>query len=100
MRLALSEAALSAREGQLAMSVATGLKVMSAMMQAEITGLAGPEVRHDPGRAVVRHGSAPSSVTLGARRVPVSRPRARTGKGEEVALDTFAAFAGDDLLAG
>jgi hypothetical protein len=39
VRLALSEAAVSAREGLLAMSVATGLKVMHAMMQAEITGL-------------------------------------------------------------
>ena len=60
VRLALSEAAVSAREGLLAMSVATGLKVMSAMMQAEITGLAGPKGKHDPGRSVVRHGSAPS----------------------------------------
>lgn len=100
VRLALGEAALSAREGLLAMSVATGLRVMSAMMQAEITGLAGPKGKHNPGRSAVRHGSARSSVTLGARRVPVSRPRARTGNGEEVALDTFAAFAGDDLLTG
>ena len=99
VRLALSEAAVSAREGLLAMSVATGLKVMHAMMQAEITGLAGPKGKHNPDRDAVRHGSAPSSVTLGARRVPVSRPRARTGDGEEVALGTFAAFAGDDLLA-
>ena len=89
----------AAREGLLAMSVATGLKVMHAMMQAEITGLAGPKGKHNPDRDAVRHGSAPSSVTLGARRVPVSRPRARTGDGEEVALGTFAAFAGDDLLA-
>ena len=72
VRLALSEAAESAREGLLAMSVATGLKVMHAMMEAEITGLAGPKGRHNPGRAAVRHGSTPSSVTLGARRVPVS----------------------------
>lgn len=103
VRLALGEAAVSAREGLLAMSVATGLKVMHAMMQAEITGLAGPKGRHNPDRGAMRHGSAPSSVTLGARRVPVSRPRARTGDGsggeeEEVALGTFAAFAGDDLL--
>src|SRR5512134_291299 len=82
----------------LAMSVATGLTVMSAMMQAEITNLAGAKGKHDPDRRVVRHGSARSSVTLGARRVPVSRPRVRTTDGQEVALETFAAFAGDDLL--
>ena len=66
VRLALNEAALSAREGLLAMSVATGLRVMLAMMQAEITGLAGPKGKHHPGRAAVRHGNAPTSVTLGA----------------------------------
>ena len=98
VRLALTEAAASAREGLLAMSVATGLKVMSAMMHAEITSLAGAKGKHDPNRRVVRHGSARSSVTLGARRVPVSRPRARTTDGQEVALETFAAFAADDLL--
>jgi putative transposase len=37
---------------------------------------------------------------LAARRVRMSRPRARTGHGEEATLETFAAFAGDDLLAG
>ena len=99
VRLALSEAAASAREGLLAMSVATGLRVMHAMMQAEITTLAGPRGRHDPDRAAVRHGSAPSSVTLGARRVPVTRPRARRTEGTEVQLESFTAFAGDDLLA-
>ena len=42
VRLALSEAAASAREGLLAMSVATGLRVMHAMMQGR---------DHDTGRA-------------------------------------------------
>jgi putative transposase len=62
VRLALSEAAVSAREGLLAMSVATGLKVMSAMMQAEITGLAGPKGKHSTTPA------GPPSATA-ARRV-------------------------------
>ena len=59
VRLALSEAASSAREGLLALSVATGLTVMHAMMQAEITDLAGPKGKHDPDRAVP-HGAATS----------------------------------------
>jgi putative transposase len=96
VRLALSEVAASAREGLLAMSVATGLKVMAAMMEAE---LAGPRGKHDPDRLVGRHGSARSSVTLGARRVPVIRPRVRSTDGQEVALSAFAAFTDDDLLA-
>ena len=48
----------------------------------------------------MRHGAAPSSVTLGARRVSVTRPRARRTDGTQVQLESFAAFAGDDLLAG
>jgi hypothetical protein len=94
----LSEAAAAAREELLAMSVATGLKAMHAMMQAEITSVAGPRRRHNPDRSAVCHGSAASSVTLRARRVPVSRPRAHTTDGAQVPLQTFAAFAGDDLL--
>ncbi len=61
----MSEAAAAAREGLLAMSVATGLKVMHAMLQAEITSVAGSRGRHDPHRSAVRHGSAAGSVTLG-----------------------------------
>lgn len=61
------------------MSMATGRKVMSAMMQAVITTLAAPRGKHDPNRHVVRHGSARSSVTLGHSRglldVTVSRLR-------------------------
>ncbi len=64
VRLALSEVAASAREGLLAMSVATGLKVMAAMMEAEVAELAGPRGKHDPDRVVGRHGTARSSVTL------------------------------------
>lgn len=99
VRLALSEVAASAREGLLAMSVATGLKVMAAMMEAEVAELAGPRGKNDPDRVVGRHGTARSSVTLGARRGPVTRPRVRSTDGQEVALSTFAAFTDDDLLA-
>ena len=80
------------------MSVATELKVMYAMMESEITELAGPRGAHDPERAVGRHGCAPTSVTLRARRVPVDRPRARTADGRKVPLSIFAAFVGDDLF--
>jgi transposase-like protein len=37
-------------------------------------------------------------VTLGGRRVPARRPRARTTDGKEVKLDSWEVFAGDDLL--
>jgi transposase-like protein len=96
--LALADIAGVAREGLLAMSVAAGMAVMAAMFEAEITAATGPKGRHDPQREAVRHGTGKGSVTLGGRRVAVSRPRARTLAGHEVPLDTYAAFAADDLL--
>jgi transposase-like protein len=80
------------------MSVAAGMAVMQAMFDAEITAACGPKGRHDPGRAAVRHGAGTGSVVLGGRRVPVTRPRARTVDGHEVPLAAYRLFAADDLL--
>lgn len=96
--LAMTDIADAAREGLLAMSVAAGMAVMQAMFETEIAGVAGPKGKHDPQRAAVRHGQGRGSVTLGGRRVPVDRPRARTTDGHEVALNTYTHFAADDLL--
>jgi putative transposase len=98
VRLALADIAGAAREGLLAMSVAAGMAVMQAMFEAEITVVTGPKGKHDPNRTAVRHGTGPGSVTLGGRRVPVTRPRARTIDGHEVPLESYAHFAVDDLL--
>ncbi|HET6193559.1 MAG TPA: IS256 family transposase [Trebonia sp.] len=98
IQLALTDIAGAAREGLLAMSVAAGMAVMQVMFEAEISDVAGPKGKHDPNRAAIRHGSGRGSVTLGGRRVPVSRPRARTTDGHEVPLGTYTHFASDDLL--
>jgi len=98
VRLAMTEVAAAAREGLLAMSVAVGLRVMGELLQAELEAKVGPKGRHDPDRTASRHGTAPGSVVLGGRRVPVDRPRARARDGHEVQLDTYTAFADDDLL--
>jgi len=89
------------REGLLAASTAVGLEVMAEMMQAEVTGLAGVKGRHDPDRVATRHGTEPGSVTLGGRRLPVSRPRVRTIGDDpvEVPLASYTTFADTDLLA-
>ena len=91
------------REGLLAASVAIGLGVMGELIDAEVTGLAGPKGRHDPDRTVYRHGTEAGRVTLGGRRIPVRRPRVRTvndGDGEhEVTLESYDTFASTDLLA-
>src|SRR5215207_6953058 len=98
VRLALTDIAGAAREGLLAMSVAAGFAVMQTMFEAEIAAVAGPKGRHDADRVAVRHGSGRGSVTLGGRRVPVRRPRARTVDGHEVPLQTYEHFAAEDLL--
>src|SRR5215831_5648442 len=84
--LAMTDIAGAAREGLMAMSVAAGMAVMAAMFEAEIAAVCGSKGKHDADRAAVRHGTGKGSVTLGRRRVPVERPRARTVDGHEVPL--------------
>jgi putative transposase len=57
VRIALADVAGAAREGLLAMSVATGLAVMQAMFEAEITAIAGPRASTIPTGS--RSGTAP-----------------------------------------
>ena len=97
---ALGELAGAAKEGLLALSVGVGLGVLHELMEAEVCEVVGPKGRHDPERVAVRHGHENGEVTLGGRRVPVQRPRARSVDGErEVELGTYAHFADRDQLA-
>ena len=97
---ALGELAGAAKEGLLALSVGVGLGVLHELMAAEVEEVVGPKGKHDPDRTAVRHGHEAGEVTLGGRRVPVSRPRARTTDGEhEIELGTYAHFTSRDPLA-
>ena len=98
IQLAMSDIAGVAREGLLAMSVAAGMAVMQAMFEAEIAQACGPKGRRDASRAAVRHGTGRGSVTLGGRKVAVTRPRARTTDGHEVTLSSYAHFAAEEVL--
>jgi putative transposase len=71
---------------------------MQAMFEAEIAAACGPKGRHDAGRAAVLHGTGRGSVTLGGRKVAVTRPRARTVNGHEVPLSSYTHFAAEDVL--
>jgi putative transposase len=96
---ALGELAGAAKEGLLALSVGVGLGVLHELMEAEVCEVVGPKGRHISDRAAVRHGHEGGEVTLGGRRVPVSRPRARSADGErEVELGTYANFVARDRL--
>jgi putative transposase len=97
--VAMAEIAGSMREGLLALAVGTGLQVMQALMEADVTEAAGPKGRHDPNRSAVRHGSERGSVTLGGRRVPVSRPRVRAVDGSgELPVASYELFSGTELM--
>lgn len=99
LRVALADVAGAAREGLLALSVEVGLRVAGELMAEELQDRVGT-VKHakDPNRSASYHGTAPTSVVLGGRKVPMRRPRARTVDGEEVTLESFQAFADEDLL--
>jgi putative transposase len=95
---ALGELVGAAREGLLALSVGVGLRVVHELMEAEVTEIVGPKGQHDQERTANRHGHEDGSMTLGGRRVPVSRPRVRTVDGEELAVATYRYFADRDPL--
>jgi putative transposase len=96
---ALGELVGAAREGLLALSVGVGLRVVHELMEAEVDQIAGVKGRHDPARSAVRHGHEDGSMTLGGRRVAVSRPRVRSVGGErELPVTTYQYFADRDPL--
>jgi putative transposase len=74
--------------------------VLHELMEAEVCEVVGSKGRQISDRRAVRHGHQDGEVTLGGRRVAVSRPRARSADGEhEVELGTYAHFASRDPLA-
>ena len=87
------------QEGLLALAVGAGLQVMAALMEADVTELAGPKGRHDAARTAVRHGRERGSVTMGGRRVPVSRPRVRAADGSgELPIASYELFTSTEIL--
>jgi putative transposase len=95
---ALGELVGAAREGLLALSVGVGLRVVHELMEAEVTEIVGPKGKHDRERTASRHGHEDGSMTLGGRRVPVSRPRVRSLDGPELPVATYRYFADRDPL--
>ena len=79
--IAMTEIAADMREGLLALAVGAGLQVMQSLMEADVAAACGPQGKHNPDRVATRHGTERGSVTLGGRRVPVTRPRVRAADG-------------------
>jgi putative transposase len=96
---ALGELVGAARDGLLALSVGLGLRVVHGLMEAEVTEVVGPKGKHDRDRTAKRHGHEDGSMTLGGRRVEVSRPRMRTADDEhELPVTSYEYFADRDPL--
>jgi transposase-like protein len=97
--VALGELAGELREGLLALAVGAGLQVMAAIMEEDVSAACGPKGRHDPERGAVRHGHGAGSVSLGGRRVPVTRPRMRATDGSgELAVPAYELFSDTEVL--
>jgi putative transposase len=97
--VSMAEIAESAREGLLALAVSTGLQVMTAMFDEDVTALCGREGKRNADRAGYRHGTEAGSVTLGGRRIPVTRPRVRAADGAgELHLPSYDLFSSTEVL--
>ena len=97
--VAMAEIAENMSEGLLALAVGAGLQVMAALMEADVSALTGPKGRHDAARIAVRHGRERGSVTLGGRRVPVTRPRVRAADGSaELPVASYELFSSTEIL--
>lgn len=78
--------------------VEVGQQVFSALMEQDREALCGPKGKHDAARRAHRAGSTSSEITLGGRRIPIRRLRARTQEGQEAALPSFVYAAKRDPL--
>ena len=97
--VSMAEIAESAKEGLLALAVSTGLQVMAAMFGQDAEQLCGPQSKHNPDRAGYRHGTGAGSVTLGGRRLAVTRPRVRAADGSgELRLPSYDLFSSTEVL--
>ena len=99
VREALGELVGAAGEGLLALSVGVGLGVVHELMEREVEGVVGPRGKWNRDRTAKRRGHEDGSMTLGGRRVQVSRPRMRTAEDEhELPVATYEYFADRDPL--
>lgn len=95
--VAVSDVAASIREGPDGPVLFGGDARGARTPRADMATVAGPRGIHDPDREATRNGTAPGSVVLGGRRVPIRRPRATKRGGGEVHLDAYGVFNDADL---
>jgi putative transposase len=86
------------RTGFLSLCLSAGRQVLTAMMERDREALCGPKWIPNPQRRAQRAGTMQSEVTLGGRRIPITRLRARSIEGRELRLPSFGFAASRDPL--
>jgi transposase-like protein len=87
--LRLGQTLADVREGFFALCIDTGRQVLHALMEEDRRQLCGPKWLPNLQRVAQRGGSIGSEITLGGRRIPIRRLRARAVAGSELALPSF-----------
>ncbi len=87
-----------ARQSFLDVCISAGLEVLARGMEEDRTAVCGAKGAHDSERNAVRWGKTSSEVTLGGRRIPISRPRVRGVEEGEQTLPWFEWAADRDPL--
>lgn len=95
--LPLVDLLVDTRAELMELAVASGLTILTTMLEEDRTAICGPRYRHQMDRSAVRAGTVPSEVVLGGRKVALRRPRVRRD-GSEVPLPTFQVMASEDPL--
>lgn len=75
--LPLVDLLVDTRAELMELAIASGLKVLTTMLEADRTAICGPRYQHQDERDASRAGTVPSEVVLGGRRVQIRRPRLR-----------------------
>ena len=95
--LPLVDLLVDTRAELMELAVASGLQVLTTMLEEDRTAICGRRYQHQAERPASRTGTAPSEVVLGGRKVALRRPRVRAN-GAEVPLPTFQLMASEDPL--
>ncbi len=90
LSLPLVDALTGLEEDFFALCVRSGQAVLRAMLEEDRTALCGPKWSRTERGEAQRAGTTRSEVTLGGRRIAMTRPRVRQRGGGEIELPTFA----------
>src|SRR5437879_10102003 len=75
--LPLVDLLVDTRAELMELAVASGLKILTTMLEEDRTAICGRRYQHHAERQASRTGTAPSEVVLGGRKVALRRPRVR-----------------------